>query len=222
MLRNLGDGAVTGITRYMNACWEGDFIPQQWKTAKVVMIPKPGKRPQLDSLRPISLTSCAGKLMEHVVLGRLNRYMEEHTMVGFRPHLSTHDVMLRLKHQIVDGTGSSPLDTKAILGLDLTKAFDNIIHDAVLDNLRALAVGKRTYEYIQNFLSRRKARLAVGGVESEDICLGGKGTPQGSVLSLYLFSVAMICLPAKLEKIAGLQHRIYADDITLWVTGGSD
>ncbi|KAG0442488.1 hypothetical protein HPB47_015680 [Ixodes persulcatus] len=32
----------------------------------------------------------------------------------------------------------------------------------------------------------------------------------------------MICLPAKLEKIAGLQHSIYADDITLWVTGGSD
>ncbi|KAM7282712.1 hypothetical protein ISCGN_002836 [Ixodes scapularis] len=227
MLRNLGDGAVTGITRYMNACWERGFIPQQWKTAKVVMIPKPGKRPQLDSFRPISLTSCAGKLMEHVVLERLNRNMEErelfpHTMVGFRPHLSTQDVMLRLKQQIVDGTGSSPLDTKAILGLDLTKAFDNIIHDAVLDNLRALAVGKRTYEYIPNFLSRRKARLAVGGVESEDNCLGGKGTPQGSVLSPYLFNVAMICLPAKLEKIAGLQHSIYADDITLWVTGGSN
>ncbi|KAM7298058.1 hypothetical protein ISCGN_018687 [Ixodes scapularis] len=132
------------------------------------------------------------------------------------------DVMLRLKHQIVDGTGSSPLDTKAILGLYLTKAFDNIIHDTVLDNLRALAVGKRTYEYIQNFLSGRKARLAVGGVESEDICLGRKGTPQGSVLSPYLFNVAMICLPAKLEKIAGLQHSIYADDITLWVTGGSE
>ncbi|KAG0410905.1 hypothetical protein HPB47_011969 [Ixodes persulcatus] len=213
--------------QYMNACWERGSIPQQWNTAKVVMIPKPGKRPQLDSLRPISLTSCAGKLMEHVVLGRLNRCMEErelfpHTMVGFRPHLSTQDVMLRLKHQIVDGTGSPLLDTKAILGLDLTKAFDNIIHDAVLDNLRALAVGKRTYEYIQDFLSGRKARLAVGEVESEDICLGGKGTPQGSVLSPYLFNVAMICLPAKLEKIAGLQHTIYADDITLWVTGGSD
>ncbi|KAM7315699.1 hypothetical protein ISCGN_005482 [Ixodes scapularis] len=227
MLRNLGDGAVTGITRYMNACWERGSTPQQWKTTKVVMIPKPGKRPQLDSLRPISLTSCAGKLMEHVVLGRLNRYIEErdlfpHTMVGFWPHLSTQDVMLRLKHQIVDSTGSSPLDTKAIPGLDLTKAFDNIIHDAVLDNLRALAVGKRTYEYIQNFLSERKARLAVGGVESEDICLGGKGMPQGSVLSPYLFNVAMICLPVKVEKTAGLQHSIYADDITLWVTGGSD
>lgn len=123
--------------------------------------------------------------MEHVVLGRLNRYMEErelfpHTMVGFRPHLSTQDVLLRLKLKIVDGTGSSPLDTKAILGLDLTKAFDNNIHDAVLDNLRALAVGKQTYEYIQDFMSERKARLAVGGVEFEDICLGGKGTPQGS------------------------------------------
>ncbi|KAG0409934.1 hypothetical protein HPB47_012940 [Ixodes persulcatus] len=86
MLRNLGDGA-------------------QWKTAKVVMIPKPGKRPQLHSLRPISLTSCAGKLMEHVVLGRLNRYMEErelfpHTMVGFRPHLEMIQALKGTTYQV--------------------------------------------------------------------------------------------------------------------------
>ncbi|KAG0416806.1 hypothetical protein HPB47_006120 [Ixodes persulcatus] len=41
-------------------------------------------------------------------------------------------------------------------------------------------------------------------------------------MSPYLFNVAMICLPAKLEKIARLQHSIYAHDITMWVTGGSD
>lgn len=34
--------------------------------------------------------------------------------------------------------------------------------------------------------------------------------------------MTMICLPARLEKIVGLQNSIYADDNTLWVTGGSD
>ncbi|KAG0420213.1 hypothetical protein HPB47_003602 [Ixodes persulcatus] len=52
--------------------------------------------------------------------------------------------------------------------------------------------------------------------------LGGRGTPQGSVLSPYLFNVAMIGLPEKLEAIGGLHHSSYADDITLGVTGGSD
>ncbi|KAG0427990.1 hypothetical protein HPB47_025010 [Ixodes persulcatus] len=183
MLRNLSNEAITGITKYINECWRQGQLPRQWKTAKVVMIPKPGKKPQLDALRPISLTSCVGKIMELVVLRRINDFMERnqlfpHTMVGFRPHLSTQDVMLRLKHQIIDGE--------------------------------------------KNFLSDRTTQISIGGVTSDDINLGGRGTPQGSVLSPYLFNVAMIELPAKLSKIEGLHHSIYADDITLWMTGGRD
>ncbi|KAM7306823.1 hypothetical protein ISCGN_010482 [Ixodes scapularis] len=227
MLRNLSNEAITGITKYINECWRQGQLPRQGKTAKVVLIPKPGKKPQLDALRPISLTSCVGKIMEHVVLRRINDFMERnqlfpHTMVGFRPHLSTQDVMLRLKHQIIDGEKSSHLDTRVILGLDLTKAFDTIRHDAVLENLEKLGVGRRTFNYIQDFLSDRTAQISIGGVTSDDINLGGRGTPQGSVLLPYLFNVAMIELPAKLSKIEGLHHSIYADDITLWMTGGCD
>ncbi|KAG0410314.1 hypothetical protein HPB47_012579 [Ixodes persulcatus] len=227
MLRNLSNEAITGITKYINECWRQGQLPRQWKTAKVVMIPKPGKKPQLDALRPISLTSCVGKIMEHVILRRINDSMERnqlfpHTMVGFRPHLSTQDVMLRLKHQIIDGEKSSHLDTRVILGLDFTKAFDTIRHEAVLENLERLGVVRRTLNYVQDFLSNRTAQISIGGVTSDDINLGGRGTPQGSVLSPYLFNVAMIELPAKLSKIEGLHHSIYADDITLWMTGGRD
>ncbi|KAM7285690.1 uncharacterized protein ISCGN_032577 [Ixodes scapularis] len=226
MLRNLSNEAITGITKYINECWRQGQLPRQWKTAKVVLIPKPGKKPQLDALRPISLTSCVGKIMEHAGVRRINDFKERnqlfpHTMVGFRPHLSTQDVMLRLKHQIIDGERSSHLDTRVILGLDHTKAFDTIRHDAVLENLEKLGVGRRTFNYIQDFLSDRTAQISIGDITS-DINLGGRGTPQDSVLSPYLYNVAMIELPAKLSKIEGLHHSIYADDITLWMTGGCD
>ncbi|KAM7297285.1 hypothetical protein ISCGN_022438 [Ixodes scapularis] len=130
--------------------------------------------------------------------------------------------MLRLKHQIIDGEQSSRLDTRAILGLDITKAFDNVKHDAVLENLEMLGVGARMHDYIQDFLNDRTAQISIGGTTSDDIMLGGRGTPQGSVLSPYLFNVAMIGLPEKQEAIGGLHHSIYTDDITLWVTGDSD
>ncbi|KAM7305491.1 hypothetical protein ISCGN_015388 [Ixodes scapularis] len=182
MLRNLDTEAVAAITRFLNKCWQNGKIPRQWKAAKVVMIPKPGKRPELEALRPISLTSCVGKLMEHVSLNRLNNYMERkqlfpHTMIGFRPHLSTQDIMLRLKHEIIDGEQSSRLDTRAILGLDITKAFDNVKHDAVLENMEMLGVGARTHDYIQDFLNDRTAQISIGGAASDDIMLGGRGTP---------------------------------------------
>ncbi|KAG0444526.1 hypothetical protein HPB47_013699 [Ixodes persulcatus] len=183
---NLSNEAITGITKYINECWRQGQLPRQWKTAKVVMIPKPGKKPQLDALRPISLTSCVGKIMEHVVLRRINDFMERNQLF---PH---------------------------------TMAFDTIRHDAVLENLEKLVVGRRTFHYIQDFLSDRTAQIPIGGVASDDINLGGRGTPQGSVLSPYLFNVAMIELPAKLSEIEGLHHSICADDITLWMTGGRD
>ncbi|KAM7295702.1 uncharacterized protein ISCGN_020975 [Ixodes scapularis] len=143
-------------------------------------------------------------------------------MIGFRPRLSTQDVMLRLQHQIIDGEECSPLDTRAIVGLDLTKAFDNVKHAAILENLEQLEVGQRTYNYIRDFLSDRTVTLTVGGVESGELELGSRGTPQGSVLSPFLFNVAMIGLPSLLEKIHGLNHSLYADDVTLWVAGGRD
>ncbi|KAM7287140.1 hypothetical protein ISCGN_030834 [Ixodes scapularis] len=190
------------------------------------MIPKPGKKLQIENLRPISLTSCVGKLMEHVVLTRLNNHMEDrglypHTMIGFRPHLSTQDVMLQIKHQILDARGRTA-GLKAILGLDLTKAFDNVTHKAVLENLRDLGVGRKAYTYVRDFLSNRTAKLSIGDIKSEEIELGSRGTPQGSVLSSFLFNVAMIGLPKILDKIKGLNHSLYADDVTLWVTSGSE
>lgn len=53
--------------------------------------------------------------------------------------------------------------------------------------------------------------------------LGDRGTPQGSVLSPLLFNLALLPLPSLLQKIDGVSHALYADDITVWTNrAGSD
>ncbi|XP_037579724.1 uncharacterized protein LOC119462449 [Dermacentor silvarum] len=104
MLRNLDDVSVRNLTAYMQDCWDRGQLPPAWKDANLVFIPKPGKKPSFEHLRPISLTSCVGKLMEHVIQSRLNRFLEDQglypdTMIGFRSHLSACDIMLQLKEQ---------------------------------------------------------------------------------------------------------------------------
>ncbi|KAM7285250.1 hypothetical protein ISCGN_032208 [Ixodes scapularis] len=133
--------------------------------------------------------------MEHVTLNRLMAFVEDNhllppQMVGFRAGLSVQDVMLQLKHQILQPTTSR--NTRAILGLDLTKAFDNVSHEAILTNLAAINPGPRMYGYIKAFLTDRQATITLGSLTSDPIQLGSYGTPQGSVLSPFLFNLALL------------------------------
>ncbi|XP_072145083.1 putative nicotine oxidoreductase [Dermacentor andersoni] len=162
--------------------------------------------------------------MEHAVLARLTNDLEDrdmlpHTMLWFRRGLSTQDAMFQLKHHIVDNPTQS---IKSILALDLKKALDNVKHAAILESIRTLGQGERMYDYIPDFLTGRRARIAIGGLEPQDIGIGCTGTPQGSMISPMLFNLVLLGLSRKLAQIEGLHHSFSADDITLWVFKKND
>ncbi|XP_077498683.1 uncharacterized protein LOC144109760 [Amblyomma americanum] len=224
-LKNLSDVAIENLTGYYNKCWRAGSLPQQWKTAKTILIPKPGRPPNTDNLRPISLTSCVGKVLEHVLMCRWD-YLEESelyptTIIGFRRSLSTQDAMILLKNDIIDADTRTK-DNKAIIGLDLQSAFDKVKHSAILAQVSTLNMGTRTYNYIRNFLTGRTTELYTGDLRLQPKKLGSVGTPQGSVISPLLFNLVMIGVAKRLSRVEGVRHTIYADDITLWVPGGSD
>lgn len=186
LLRNLDDGTIQSLTDLFNHHWEAGTLPADWKHADIILIPKPGKLSSLENMRPISLTSCLGKLLEHVILNRLQPYLESsdlfpETMFGFRPHLSTHDILLQLKEQVLEHI--SPHNTGAILALDLKGAFDNVAHHTILTNLSLTNCGRNTYNYIRAFLSNRTATIGIGSLRTPTLPTRNKGTPQGAVLS---------------------------------------
>ena len=224
MIRNLNDEAIEALTKYINKHWPAGTVPRQWKHAIVVMVPKPGKKLGIESMRPISLTSCLGKIFEKLVNTRLLSHLENNqlmpnTMFGFRPHLSTQDILLLLKEQVL--MDISKVGENIIMAVDIKGAFDNINHEAILQGLEEANCGERIFQYVKSFLIHRTAIIKLGDYESDIIRPPNKGTPQGVVISPTLFNVAMIGLARKLKDIAGLQHAIYADDITVWTTTGS-
>ncbi|KAM7293892.1 hypothetical protein ISCGN_023467 [Ixodes scapularis] len=197
---------------------------QQWKHADITLIPKPGKPLNPKNLRPISLTSCVGKLFEHMVHNRLSSHIEDKdyfpdTMYGFRPHLSTQDILLQLKEEVLDSLNNH--SKRSILTLDIKGAFDNISHQAILQGVASTNCGERTYKYFASFLTNRTATVGIGHLRSDTFTTIPKGTPQGSVVSPLLFNIAMKDLPPLLQAIPNLHHAIYADDLTLWVPTGS-
>ena len=71
-LRNLDERHLPALLETLNKVWRTAELPAVWKVSHVIPIPKPGKpHAALSSYRPISLTSCVGKLLERLVLRRL-------------------------------------------------------------------------------------------------------------------------------------------------------
>jgi hypothetical protein len=58
-----------------NKSWREGVCPQSWRDAVIVPILKPDKpQGQLNSYRPIALTSCLAKVMERMV-AKIDRYI---------------------------------------------------------------------------------------------------------------------------------------------------
>lgn len=174
--------SVSAIYKYISEVGTTGKVPDEWKLSQVILIPKPGKTPNLENLRPISLTSCVGRVAEYAILNRLEDYLEDNemytnNMIGFRSALSTQDAMKQIKHDILDGYSKG---VKAILGLGIEKAFDNIKHSFVLKTVENFELGTNMFNYIKSFLESRRARLRAGDTSSDVVTLGDRGIPQGS------------------------------------------
>ncbi|XP_077548089.1 uncharacterized protein LOC144160808 [Haemaphysalis longicornis] len=221
VLRNMSDKSRTELLDLANAAWEKGSLPKEWKEAEVRFIPKPGKPPHVDNLRPISLTSCVGKVVERIIFKRLQKHLDTThqmppTMYGFRGHLSTQDVLVQL-HEVVIKKSKNHTP-RAILVLELEGALNHVTHDSILRNLRDTGCGERTFKYVRDFLSNRTAKIKIGDETSGPIALGDRGPPQGSVVSPLLFNLALLPLPALLQDIEGIDHALYAGDITVWTS----
>jgi hypothetical protein len=105
------------LTTLIIACIRLNYIPDAWKTAEVIMIPKRGKNlSEVESYRRISLLPIMSKLFEKLILKRLKPIITEKHLVpthqfGFRENHSTIDQV----HGIND-IGKT-LENKGVLSL---------------------------------------------------------------------------------------------------------
>ena len=95
-----GDTTRVAIRRLFSLSWKEGLLPDMWKTAEVKFLRKPGKPDYYspNSYRPISLTSCLGKIMERIVMNRLEPYIEGNGLMdleleGFRKKNNTPQIM---------------------------------------------------------------------------------------------------------------------------------
>ena len=72
--------------------------------------------------------------------------------------------------------------------LDLSKAFDLIPHNLLLDKLKAYGLCTQSLNLIKDYLSSRRQRVKVANAKSDTDKIN-RGVPQGSVLGPLFFNI---------------------------------
>lgn len=211
LLKHLPRKGLILLTKILNACLKLCYFPVKWKHASVIAIPKANKDiTSPGNYRPISLLSGPSKILERVVLSRLNRHLETdvivpHEQFGFRKGHSTAHQLVRIKKEIQQNL-SAGRSTGMVL-LDVEKAYDSVWQQAVVYKLHQSNCPLYIVKIVHSFLSSRTFAVAVSGSLSTTHRIPF-GVPQGSVLSPTLYNI----FTADVLKVDGVVYAFFADD----------
>ena len=78
--------------------------------------------------------------------------------------------------------------TVGLVMLDLSKAFDLIPHNLLLDKLKVYDLSTQSLNLIKDYLSGRRQRVKVANAKSDTVKIN-RGVPQGSVLGPLFFNI---------------------------------
>ena len=132
---------------------------------------------------------------------------------SFRSMRSCEDQVLRTSQSISNGFLTRPASRTVLALMDFSKVFDTVWRDRLYEILLAKGVPRMMFSWIRCFLTDRRARVRLDGVNGSSLKLQ-QGVPQGSVLSplLFLFYINGIRDAAP----EGTFISMYTDDIAVW------
>jgi len=210
------------LVHLVNVSIMGGTFPEGCKIAKVRPLFKKGSEGEVCNYRPISLLPVVSKLIEKVACDQLTHYLEANNLLcgrqyGFRKKKSTKLALIDFVNDCIEAMDAG----ETVLGCftDLSKAFDCVDPNLLLQKLAKLGIRATVLGWIKSYLSNRmqitevlhETKFKIKSVLSRPKNIPC-GVPQGSILGPLLFLVYINDIT---EKIPESNLFVFADDTTI-------
>ena len=214
LIKSIKNLIIVPLTKLLNVCLRQSVFPNILKKALVIPIYKNGDKNDPSNYRPISLLPILSKVLEKVMAVQIVEFFEGtncfyERQYGFRKGKSTTMAILNLINQIIRAFERK--EYCAVLFCDLSKAFDCVSHELLIQKLKFYNFEDTSIQLIHSYLGQRVQTVRLGGVESTEACID-IGVPQGSILGPILFLIYINDLP--MEGAMAI-FTLFADDTTL-------
>ena len=225
LLKSCLDSLLLPITNIINLALLEGIFPDSFKSASVRPLLKKHNLPtdDLSSYRPISNLNFISKVLERIILSRINNHLQTFPSIcpfqsAYRKFHSTETALLRIQNDLL--VASNQQNVSALVLLDLSAAFDTIDHQILLTRLSStFGLSDTALNLIASYLTDRSQYITVGEHRSSPAPLS-TGVPQGSVLGPLLFTLYTTPIGQILSNCSVSFH-LYADDTQLYISFSS-
>jgi len=153
------------VLQVFNDCLSALTFPPQWKRARLVLVRKGADKPPdvPSSYRPICMLDTTGKLLERLLLQRLEKHLDEHggrrrvvNQFGFCKGVSTKSAV----NSVLTSTAQAAAAPRnkslyVLVTLDVKNAFNSLRWSVIDATLRRMQTPEYLVEMLRSWLSNR-------------------------------------------------------------------